>query len=377
MAMRKIYFFAVYILASLISISHPPPAKPDTSPTATNSVKKGVIDSGEILALNNTMRSMVDLFVKPVGNKQRRAKALYELMFATDKFGLRYDGSNTKTAIETIESGSGDCVSLANAFVAMGRYADLDVNYLDVKVSNSWQRQSNLYYKLKHISASVRVSHKEYLGIEYRWMGSISTAKPRIMTDEAAFGSFYSNKGIELLMENDLNSALVYLLRATEIDPDNSNNWSNLGVVYRRLEQLDKAEQAYLRAIRIDKFDLTALNNLSVLYQKLGDLKRAKKYEKKLERYRRKNPYYLIELSNQEIENQNYPKALKLAKKAIKIHGEEHEFYFVAAKIYALLGNKKKSQANLEYAHKYAEEAREIDLYSRKLELLEKLKKTK
>ena len=74
-----------------------------------------------------------------------------------------------------------------------------------------------------------------------------------------------------------------------------------------------------------------------------GNTKKAEKYSKKLERYRRKNSYYMIELSKQEIENGNYSKALRWAKKGIKKHSEEHEFYFVAAKAYAYLGDVKDS----------------------------------
>lgn len=298
-------------------------------------------------------------------------------MFNTDKFALKYDNSYTKTASETIETGSGNCVSLANAFVAMGRYADLDVNYLDVHVRDNWQRELDIYYQLKHISASVRVSSSEYLGIEYEWMGAISAARPRTIKDEGAFGSFYSNRGIELLMHNKPDAAMAHLKRAIEIDPSNPNNWSNLGVAYRRNNQLEEAENAYLQALDNDKSDLTALNNLSILYQMTGKSKLADKYNNKLERYRLKNPYYLIKIAKKELEARNYSKALKYAKKAIKKHDEEHEFYFVAAKAYAHLGNTQKAMGSLENAEKYAHEARNSNLYSRKLKLLHDLEEAR
>ena len=107
-----------------------------------------------------------------------------------------------------------------------------------------------------------------------------------------------------------------------------------------------------------------------------GKTKDAEKYSKKLERYRRKNPYYMIELSKQEIENGNYSKALRWAKKAIKKHKNEHEFYFVAAKAYASLGDTDEAMANLELAEKYAHQSRNKDRYSRKLELLRDMRKS-
>ena len=177
-------------------------------------------------------------------------------------------------------------------------------------------------------------------------------------------------------MQNETGAAMAHLLKAVEINPDNSNNWTNLGVAYRRLNQLDKAEDAYQRALQKNKSDLSALNNLVILYQMTGKTKNAEKYSKKLKRYLHKNPYYMIKLSKQEIENGNYSKALRWAKKAIKKHSGEHEFYFVAAKAYAYLGNTDKAMLNLELAEKYAHESRNKYRYSRKLELLRDMKKS-
>jgi Flp pilus assembly protein TadD len=142
------------------------------------------------------------------------------------------------------------------------------------------------------------------------------------------------------------------------------------------MNQLDKAEYAYQQALSKNKSDLSALNNLAILYQMTGKIKNAEKYSEKLEQYLRKNPYYMIKLAKQEIEKGNYSEALKWAKKAIKKHGDEHEFYFVAAKAYAYLGDKDKAMLNLELSEKYALQSRNKSQYSRKLELLRELKKS-
>jgi tetratricopeptide (TPR) repeat protein len=319
---------------------------------------------------------MVDLYVRPINDKERRAQALYDLVFRSDKLSIIYDNNHTKTAIETVESGSGNCISLANTYIAMGRYADLDITYLHVDVPDDWQRESDLCYQFRHISAAVRIPSSGYFGIEFDWMGGIDSARTRTLTDEQGFSAFYSNRGVELLMQGDMDAAMAYLLRAIEIDPDNSNNWSNLGVAYRRLNQLDKAEHAYQQALRRKRSNLSALNNLAILYQMTGETKKAEQYSKKLERYRRKNPYYMIELSKQEIEKGHYSKALRWAKKAIKKHSDEHEFYFIAARAYAYLGDTDKAMLNLKLAEEHAHQSRNKERYSRKLELLRDIRKS-
>jgi tetratricopeptide (TPR) repeat protein len=340
------------------ALQHNPEARPD------------IMRVEDILALNTTMRSMLDLFVKPIPNKERRAQALYNLMFGADKFALKYDNSltKTKTAIETIESGSGNCVSLSNTFIAMARYVGLEANYLDVAVPTNWERESDVYYQMKHVSASVKIRPGVYLGIEYKWMGSIVSAKTRIIEDHKAYAAFFSNRGVEFLA-HDNDAAIAYLMRSIELDPDNASNWSNLGVAYRRVQRLNDAEYAYLQALKKNKADLTAINNLVILYQMTGREKLVDKYSKKLERYRMQNPYYLIDLAKKEMQADNYPLALSYAKRAIDKYSDEDEFYFIAAQIYAHQGDMENAKESLENAERYALSGMKGS-YSRKLELL-------
>lgn len=354
----------------MIFISHPTRAGQQPEAEAVSPPGTEVAGVDDILALNITMRSMVDTFVKPVRGKENRANALYNLMFGVDKFGLKYDNSLTKTAVETIESGSGNCVSLANAFVAMARYAGLDAYYLDVKVPESWRRESDVYYQLKHVSAVIKAAPRDYLGIEYQWMGALSSVKPRIVDDKEAFAVFYSNRGIELLVQDQVDAAIAHLKYSVELNPDSADNWSNLGVAYRRVNRMDEAEQAYLQALKQDKSDLTALNNLAILYQMTGRADLSAKYNKRLERHRRQNPYYLIDLARDEMRSGNYELALKHARKAIGMYEDEHEFYFVAAQIYALMGDREQAAENLKNAEHYALNAMTRSQYSRKLEAM-------
>lgn len=369
---RRLIILILFLAAFLPGLDYAASSSPDED---VNRTSAALIETDEILKLDATMRRMVDQYVKPISNKEQRAQALYDLILGPDQLAIKYDNSHTKTAAETIESGSGNCISIANAFIAMGRYADLKVNYLQVEVPDDWQRESDLYYQFRHISAAIQIQPNEYLGIEFDWMGGIDPERTRKLTDEQGFSAFYSNRGVGLLMQGDMDAAMAHLLRAIEIYPDSSDNWTNIGVAYRRLNQLDKAEDAYQQALRRNKSDLSALNNLAILYQMTGKTKDAEKYRKKLERYRRKNPYYMIELSRQEIEKGNYSKALRWSKKAIKKHSEEHEFYFVAARAYAYLGDTDEAMHNLKLAEEYAHQSRNRDQYSRKLELLRDIRK--
>jgi len=157
---KRLRMFVLFLAASIPFLNYSAASSfPDED---VNRTSAALIETDEILKLNAEMRRMVDLHVKPIKDKERRAQALYDFMFGSDQLALEYDSTYTKTAAETIESGSGNCISIANAFVAMGRYADLDVGYLHVDVPDDWQRESDLYYQFRHISAAVRIPSNEY-----------------------------------------------------------------------------------------------------------------------------------------------------------------------------------------------------------------------
>jgi Flp pilus assembly protein TadD len=364
--MRNFKHSIQLLLALLAFISSPAYSE---SNSASQQIRTDIIPMDEILALNANIRGMLDTLVKPLASKEQRARAIHDLMFDEDKFALKYDGGHTKTAIETIESGSGNCVSLSIVFVAMARYADLKAYFLDVDVPKTWQRESDVYFQFKHVSSVAKVWMNDYLGIEYRSMGRLSAANLRKIDDQAAFAAFYSNLGIELLMQEKMDAAIEYLKYSTELDPD-SANWSNLGIAYRYANRLDEAEEAYLRALKENKADLTALNNLAILYEMTGQKKLSDKYTEKLERYHLQNPYYLIKLAKTEMNVGNYAKALKHAEKAINKYRDEPEFHFVVAQIYAHQGDTQRAAKYLRNAEKFASYSSERDLYSRKLELL-------
>ncbi len=332
-----------------------------------------IIDVKDILSTNTKMRDMVDRYISPEESKQQQARALYNLMFSPDKFSLQYDSSQTKTAIETIESGSGNCLSLANAFVAMARYAGLNAYYLDVEVDDNWQMEEDIYYQMKHTSAAVKTTRKKYLGIEFAWRGPASKAKSKIIKDNRAFAAFYSNRGVELLMRNKLAPAVANLEQAISVDPTDTYSWSNLGIAYKRLDRLKDAEIAYRHALRNNRYDLTVLNNLSILYKKMGNPELAERYQQKLEHYRLKNPYYLIKLAEKAIETNDYETAIEYAQKAIQKNSEEHEFYFIAAKAYIYMGNRDAVIANLEKAKEYSDKAIYKQRYNRQADLLREL----
>ena len=276
----KNYFFSRFVLfASLIFIlasTNYSSAKNEIT-TSSDSLPSYVIDQSQILALNQEIKSLVDLFVKPIHSKELRARALLDLMFNENKMGLKYYFFGTKSAAETVESGTGNCLSLANTYIALARYAGLNAHYLSVHIPNNWLEINEYFYLTKHTTAALKLSFSKTATVEFTGIIYGLNEHGKYISDNRGFAEYYSNIGVEYLRENNLEAAVQNLEYSIKVDKTYSNAWSNLGIVYRRLNKLHDAEIAYKIALSIDKKNLSALNNLAALYTLSGNTKFATK----------------------------------------------------------------------------------------------------
>ena len=97
-----------------------------------------------------------------------------------------------------------------------------------------------------------------------------------------------------------------------------------------------------------------ALNNLYAIYDEQGELELAQELKPKIEKYRRKNPYYLHYLAEIANEEQRYSDAIKLMNKALRIDSNEYRFYFTLAQSQFHSGRTDVAQASLDEARRLA-----------------------
>ena len=98
----------------------------------------------------------------------------------------------------------------------------------------------------------------------------------------------YRALGYAEQQKGNLNEALTYYTKATELGLENPVVLNDMGVLYENIDMLSRAEKFYLRAIDLDPDYLPAYNNLGYLYQRLGKTDKAAECFKK--RYELGNP---------------------------------------------------------------------------------------
>jgi tetratricopeptide (TPR) repeat protein len=354
------------------------------------------IPNVDILALSDDIRAMLDESVTPIKNEKKRLYTLVEILIDKVKFDAENDRYGTRTAQETYEAGTANCLSLSNLFVAMARYVGLSVQYQEVLTPPNWIRTGEVLFNTRHIGAFIDVNiypgYMVHLGYEEahkiivwnsasnRYFFSPSNLdpfgneiNPRFGTpipDRRALAQYFNNIASQYLAEGNLPDAFRYLVRAIRVDPKLSYAWSNLGVVYSRNNQFEAAEAAYLQGMSVipRQDDITALNimnNLVKLYERSGDEEKAEFYLKQVATFREKNPYYLYMMARSSYHEALYEQSVKYFKAAIRRKDDDHLFYYGLALAYSKLGDLEGVEKNIDKAKYYAWDEEKKAYYDR------------
>jgi tetratricopeptide (TPR) repeat protein len=180
------------------------------------------------------------------------------------------------------------------------------------------------------------------------------TARRQVIRDSYAKALYFNNLGAEALIGNDLPTAYAYLSRAIESEPRLTDSWINIGVVLGRNGQLNDAVTVLQQALDINPLESAALSNLYEVYITQENFEAAEALEGRVERYRKKNPYYLLQLSEEALLVGDYDESLRLLRSAIRKKDNDHLLYFALAKTQYLSGASEDAQRNFQRARELA-----------------------
>jgi Flp pilus assembly protein TadD len=369
----------------------------DGSQISPKSVNETIPDV-DILAIDDNLKKFIDKKTGKIRNSRKRLVELSDLLVKSVRYDTVTDIYGVKTAQETFDTGTGNCLSFSNLFVAATRYIGHASRFSEVPIIPTWSREGEILFFTRHIGASIDIwsSFTQVIQLETspekeiyvtvndleRYFFSPSeigyenagpnTLSFETISDSRAFAQYYNNIGSKQLTEGNIRDAYRYFVKAIKTDPGLSYAWSNLGVVYRRNGQYDAAEAAYLQGLSVtrgsrDTSILSIMNNLAHLYDAKGDTENALFYKEQVAAFREKNPYYQYAAGKTAYYDAFYEKSVGLFKEAIRLKKDEHLFYYSLALAYLKTGNLKKAEANISHAITYARDVNEKAFYEKEL----------
>ncbi len=333
----------------------------------------------DIFAIDQEMKAMVKDKLLIVRDSKKRAQALLKQLFAKENINLAYQNLANLTAIEAYHSGKANCMSLTIMAYALAKEAELDVKFQKIQVPEYWTRNGQYNMLTGHVNlllterpnpGQMIIYGKKLLQIDFDPDLYKSAFPKTIITKPMVMAMFYNNKGADAIVAEQYDLAYAYFKQATQVAPQFSSAWGNLGILYRLSQHYDLAKQAYNYAIALDNDNLSALGNLAFLLKSMGNRAQAEEIEDLLHSKRIKNPYYHALLGDEAAYRGQYQQALKHFKKAIKMNHRVHEFHFGLAKVYYALNKIDRAENEMQKAILY-NKADQIDsLYVAKLNFL-------
>ena len=246
----------------------------------------------DVLAMSDELKAFVDARIDRKWRTKKRLEELRNILFSPDLFAIEYETGKTKTAIETYQSRSGNCLSMTNLFIAMARYSGLDAHYHLVTARPEWDRSGNTLIWTQHINSTGVLRNGERYILDFLPQLRTITGEMKTVSDQYAQAIYYSNLGAESILNGQFEKALEYLRLALRVEPQMANVWNNMGATQNRLKRADLAKASFQQAIILDAFNNTAMSNLSRIYFAEGSVERGEFFADRVARYRNKNPYY-------------------------------------------------------------------------------------
>lgn len=295
------------------------------------------------------MLEFLDQYVETGRSKDRTAWSL--VWATTDPFVRHFDYQPDLTLppLETFDQQRGNCLAFSAMFMMMARHLGLKAYYQEVEIPQQWSNDNDTLLVSMHVNVVV---DNAFGG---SWIVDVSgrstngdPGTPRIISDKVVLAQYYNNIGANALADGDLGLAFAYINKAIETQPRLHYLWSNLGVVYSRNEQVEDATHAYLTALDINGNSSMAANNLFLIYEKTGNLTAAAELQKRVDKNRLKNPYYLSYLSAVAYDEGRLEDSRHLAEQAVEINGTEYRFHYQLARTLAREGKRHEAEASLQ-----------------------------
>lgn len=309
----------------------------------------------DVLAVSPAMDEFLERYVLKYPDLQTRLFLLTGSIVSSGVLGFDYDEGLTLTAAEAFRRRTGNCIGFANMMIALARRAGLKAAYQEVLRRPEWSNHEDGVLLVKHINVIVESPRYTYV-LDVSGVKINPNTRRRIIKDNYAKALYLNNIGAKALLADDLPRAHAYLSSAIAVEPLIPDPWVNMGVVLGRNEQLADAVIANHRALEIDPSEYSAMSNLYEVYLEQQDLGSAESLQAKVDRYRQNNPYYLLRLSDEALEQARFEESLRLLKKAIRKKDDDHHLHFALAKTQFLSGKITAAEGSLIRARELAPE---------------------
>jgi Flp pilus assembly protein TadD len=312
----------------------------------------------ELIGVSEEMRAFIRREVGETGISSVKFRRMFRGLTREGYFNANYLADSTRTAADTFQRKTGNCLSYTSMFVALAREAGLDARFQIVDVPPNWDADSGYLIRYTHVNVVLKgFRYDKANGSEFSVDFNDVLPEPeysrREISDAEATALYYANRSVHYLRAGSGREAFAHLKKAIHVSPQNSDLWINLGALYAKEDALEQALSAYQVALALDPRNRGAISGLGRTHQLLGNVEEAEYYNEQVKRYRQKNPFFHFAIAQAEFENARYQSALDSINTAIDLKYRNGRFHFLKGLTQYKLGDTESAQVSFRRADRF------------------------
>jgi Tfp pilus assembly protein PilF len=338
--------------------------------------KVAVLAPDEIVALSPEMLDYLDtnIAIKPYNDARR--EALLNALAKKGHLRLEFDAERTRTASEAFKDRSGNCLSLTIMVGSMAQALGLKVQYQRVITDETWSRVDNNYLLIGHVNLALSPSNKDVVFpptsrqdtvVDFIPSEDLHGMKAESIDENTVIAMFMNNRSVESLVRNDYDSAYAWVRAAIAMDPNLSDSYNTLGVVYQRAGDLKEAEQVFKLMLVHQPHNTLVMSNMITVLNQTGRSSEAQVLSAQLRKIEPYPAYYYFNQGRAAMRAGDFAKAKDMFEREVERAPYNDEFHFWLASAEASLGDMPNAKQELQRALEASTTRREHDLYANKL----------
>lgn len=347
-------------------------AEDTQAPLSTSSANAALRAPDQVLALPEGLREQFRSYLRNRSHLRsaRDLDSLVNFLFQPEGLGMRYRESATYTVAEAWQTREANCLSFTLLTLALAREAGLEAYGQEISDTVAWRQDGNTVYRTNHVNAGIRI-HERRFSIDVASDQVMARDPPERVSDARLLAHYYNNRAVELMELGQLLPALAHAEQSLRLEPGYATSWNNLGVIRLRFGDAAAAERDYERALEFDNEHAGALFNLAAQYRRSGRSGQAAALDRRFHAIQESDPFHHFVRALALERQGELRESMRHYLKAIRLHRQEHRFYFGLARVYMALDQPRRAGRALLTARELSQ-GDSRDRYQAKLDFLRK-----
>jgi Tfp pilus assembly protein PilF len=357
-----------------------PPAPSELFADGTFAAPSEPVTTAKLFDMSESMKSYLRSGTFAEYMRTRGAEqALVDLLYSKGQLKLEYDSTLTRTAAQTFEAKSGNCLSLVIMTAAFAKELNMQVFYQNVIVEETFTRNGSLMFASTHVNLTIgRRSHDYVHGYDPQRVLTIDFIPPaeaakyrtQPLDEETVMAMYMNNRAAEALAANRIDDAYWWARQSVKQHPQYITAFNTLGVVYQRRGDNARAENVFREGLRRAPGNLVIQNNLVPVLAALGKHEESKALAEKLAKIEPHPPFYFYDEGIKALKGGNDRLAKEMFQREVDRAPYNAEFHFWLAVAHHRLGESKPAREQMLLAAETSTTVSDRGFYSNKLSIL-------